>query len=275
MEVAQMGKYLSLKASMMVVALAGWMIGCADVVTYSRDSQREGLKLYQQGDYANAAGAFRNSARQNPRNYQSYYYLACCYDHMGQYQEAIANYKTARQTINLTLEGKEDNATRQNILTGLAGAIAKSDQRDIETNEAVQDAESKQNAESWLLLGKIYAYRGDADSAIDAFNRAALLEPNNFMVLKDYGLYLERIGQRQRAESPLRRAYTLDSNDEQVNAALRRIGVIPGPSIKDQSQLARPIVPKGPIPELHVPGMGGGAESSAGAAQSTVQAPRD
>jgi len=262
------------------VALAG-IIGCADVVTYSRDSEREGLRMYREGDYANAAGAFRNSARQNPRNYNSYYYLACCYDHMGQYQQAIANYKTARQTINLTLEGKEDNATRQNILNGLAGAIAKSDQRNIETDDLAKEADANQSADSWLVLGKVYAYRGDADSAIDAYNRAALIDPNNFFVVKDYGLYLERIGQRQRAEGVLRRAYSLNSSDEQVNSALRRIGVVPGPSIKDQSQLARPIVPKGPIPEMH---FGGGTGSSSGGqsssaapsqSQSTVQAPRD
>jgi Tfp pilus assembly protein PilF len=251
------------------------MVGCADVVTYSRDSEREGIKLYQQGDYGNAAGAFRNSTRQNPRNYLSYYYLACCYDHLGQYQQAIANYRTARQTINLTLEGKEDNATRQNILNGLAGAIAKSDQRDIETDEAVKEAQTKQSAEAYLLLGKVYALRGDADSAIDAFNRANLLEPNNFLVVKDYGLYLERIGQRQRAEGVLRRAYSLDSTDQQVNAALRRIGVVPGPSIKGQNQLARPIIPKGPIPEMNVPGTGNQTSSTGSPAQSTVQAPRD
>src|SRR6185295_12663575 len=64
------------------------LFGCADVITYSRDAQREGIKLYRQGDYADAAGAFRNALRQNPRDYQSYYYLGASYEAMTQYQQA-------------------------------------------------------------------------------------------------------------------------------------------------------------------------------------------
>lgn len=272
-----MGKFTSSGFKFLTRSLAGVAIllgiaGCADVMTYSQDAHHEGLKLYRQGAYADAAGAFRNSVRQNPRNYQGYYYLGMCYDQLGQYQQAIVAFKTARQTINLTLEGKEDTQCRQNILNGLASSIARSDLRDAETDAAQRDAQDHQTAESWWLLGKIYAYRGDADSAIDAYNRAALLEPNNFMVVKDYGLYLERLGQSQRAEAPLRRAYSLNSQDDQVIAALRRIGVVPGPSLKDENQLAKPIIPKGPIPEVHVPNMLPGNNDSS---NSTVSAPRD
>jgi len=249
-------------------------MGCADVMTYSRDSHRQGMKLYQQGNYADAAGAFRNSVRQNPRNYQGYYYLGASYEQLGQHQQAIASYRTARQTIGLTIEGREDRAFRHKILDSLASAIARSDQRDIETNAVQREAQEKQSGESWLLLAKVYAYRGDADSAIDAYNRAALLEPHNFEIAKEYGLYLERVGQRQRAEQPLRRAYSLNPQDDQVNQALRRIGVVPGPAIKDEDQLARPLIPKGPIPPVRLPGFGGEG-SSQPPSDSTVQAPRD
>ncbi|HMB94416.1 MAG TPA: tetratricopeptide repeat protein, partial [Tepidisphaeraceae bacterium] len=74
--------------------LIGGLAGCADVVTYSYDAQHQGMKLYEQGDYANAAGAFRNSTRQMPTNYESQYYLGACYDQLGQYQQAIAAFKT-------------------------------------------------------------------------------------------------------------------------------------------------------------------------------------
>jgi len=254
------------------------------MVTYSRDAQREGEKLYAKGDYADAAGAFRNSTRQNPRSYEGYYWLGMSYEQIGQWQQAIASYKTARQTIDLTIEGKNDDAMRSKILSGLASAVAKSDERDVETDVAASNARNFGGAESWFLLAKIYAYRGDADSAIDAFNRAMILEPNSFMIAKDYGLYMERVGQKQRAEAPLRRAYSLNNEDPEVAKALRRIGIVPGPGLLDEDQLARPIMPKGPIPEVNsmLPGGGGNTGTTtaskagtSGTSSSSVQVPRD
>jgi tetratricopeptide (TPR) repeat protein len=239
------------------------------MITYSEDAQRQGMKLYQRGDYADAAGAFRNSVRQNPRNYQGYCYLGASYAQLGQYQQAIAAYKTARQTIDLTEEGKIDDEFNDKILTGLASAIAKSDQRDIETNAVAEEARNFSTAEAWFLLAKVYAYRGDADNAIDSYNRAALIEPTNFQIAKDYGIYLERVGQRQLAQAPLRRAYSLNQDDQQVVAALRRCGVVPGPSLVEEDRLTKPIIPKGPIPQVKVPDILPGSNDT------TVQAPRD
>jgi tetratricopeptide (TPR) repeat protein len=83
----------------------GLSAGCADVITYSGESQKKGEALYHQGDFANAAGAFKNSVRQNPKNYRGYYCMACCYQQLDQPQLALQAFRTARQTIGLTLEG--------------------------------------------------------------------------------------------------------------------------------------------------------------------------
>jgi tetratricopeptide (TPR) repeat protein len=261
----------SFSGVVLVCALLLGGIGCADVVTFSEDAQREGIKLYQKQNYADAAGAFRNSVRQNPRNYEGYYWLGMSYQQLAQYQQSIAAFKTARDVIAVSTEGKLDDDMHAKILTGLASSIAKSDQRDIETDSATREARNYGGADRWFLLAKIYSYRGDADSAIDAYNRAALLEPTAFYIAKDYGLYMERIGQKQKAESPLRRAYSLQQDDAEVNAALRRIGVIPGPGILNEDQLARPIIPKGPIPTPKIPNVLPGQSQD----DSTAQAPRD
>jgi Tfp pilus assembly protein PilF len=136
------------------------------------------------------------------------------------------------------------------VLNGLASAIAKSDRRDAEINDIQSQASINGSAEDWFILAKVFAYRGDADSALDAYNKAELMDPQNFYIAKEYGLYLERTGQTQKAELPLRKAYAMDSTDADVNNALRRIGVIPGPSLKDQDALAKPLIPRGPIPEI-------------------------
>ncbi len=253
------------------LALIVGVTGCADVVTYSKDAQREGLRLYAEGDYGNAAGAFRNSTRQNPRNYQGYYWLGASYEQLKQWQLALASYKTARSTLNLTIEGKYDREYREKILVGLGNAIAKADQRNLELDAAATEAEGSQNAESWFVVAKAYCFRGDADSAIDAFNRASILDPKSSMIWKHYGLYLDRIGQSDKAITPLRKAYAIDRTDTEVAEALRRAGVIPGPSLLEESQLAKPLVPKGPIPEVPLPRLPGSTPAN----EPSVAAPRD
>jgi len=230
------------------LGLAG--VGCSDVLTYSKDSEREGLKFYRSSQYADAAGSFRNAVRQEPRRYTSYYYLGCSLFEMGQYQQSIQAFKTALDTMNTTQEGKYDRETRSLALDGLAQAIGKSTDRDSELALVRKRAQTKSSSQDYLLLAKIQRYSGDADAAIDAYNRAALLEPTNFDIAKEYGLYLEQLGQAQRAEIPLRRAYTMQPDDKEVASAMTRIGVIPGPSLNEEKDLAKPLLPNGPIPDL-------------------------
>jgi hypothetical protein len=85
---------------------------------------------------------------------------------------------------------------------------------------------------------------------LDAYNRAALTDPKDFTIVKEYGLYLEQVGQQPRAAQQLKKAYALNANDEQVNNALRRMNVVPGPGLKDERALVKPPLPKGPLPEV-------------------------
>jgi hypothetical protein len=74
----------------------------------------------------------------------------------------------------------------------------------------------------------------------------------------------------------------MNSQDQEVAAALRRVGTVPGPALKEQKQLAQPPIPQGPIPPLKMPRIGGGGTQTTEAAAEgvapatpTVQAPRD
>jgi tetratricopeptide (TPR) repeat protein len=218
---------LRASSQFLIAGLICAVAGCADVVTYSKDSRNEGLRLMRAQEYADAAGAFRNATRQNPRDYQSYFYLGEAY--------AIA--------------GKDDLEFRQTVLNGYASAIARSDTRDIETNAAIQNAHNSAKASDWFLVAKIYAFRADPDNAIDAYTRAEQIDPTNFYIAKDRGLYLEKRNQQAKAEPSLRRAYAINQDDEEVSAALRRLGIVPGLSLKSENTLANPPLPKGPIPQ--------------------------
>jgi tetratricopeptide (TPR) repeat protein len=270
--------------SVLAGALAAWMlVGCSDVLTYSDDARVQGMKLYDEHNYADAAGAFRDAIRQNPRVYSNYYSLGQCYDQMGKWHESIAAYRSGWDVCLADLMGKKDTHYQGLFVDGLSNAIAQSDTRDQETDAAVDRAKDRQSANDYLLLAKIYVYRSDADSAIDAFGRAASIDPNRFDIAKEYGLYLVKLGQGRRAEVPLRNAYALNSNDADVNAALRQIGIVPGPSLKDQDALAHPLVPKGPIPSVDIPtllppgasNVGPNAPAASPSAPAAAAAPQD
>ena len=116
--------------------------------------------------------------------------------------------------------------------------------------------------ESQFLMAKIERGMGDADAALVAYAQASLLAPTDFYIAKDYGLYLLQLSQTERAKAELRRGYALNGNDSQLADALRRVGVIPGPSLKNEKDMVQPAVPVGPIPEVELALPASGQKSS-------------
>ncbi|MCC6240196.1 MAG: tetratricopeptide repeat protein [Phycisphaerales bacterium] len=262
---------LGRKALMMsLVSLAAGLAGCADIVTYSRDAQEQGLQYYDAGQYTDAAGAFNNAIKQAPDNYQARYYLGSSYARLGNYEKAILAYRTALDAMKVTYGGQRDTDFRNKIIDGLALAVAQSPNRLVEMDKIQADAGSRANAENYIILAKACQYAGDPDGAMESYNRAAMLAPNDFEVQKQSGLYLDSLGQPG-AVGALSRANALNPEDQVVADALRRHNIIPGPSLKEPHELAKPIMPNGPIPDL---GLGGNKLAQpAGSDQSSAPAP--
>lgn len=89
------------------------LVGCAEMfATVSRESNEEGMRLYHQKMYGDATGAFRNAVKQEPRDYQSHFYLAVCYDELKQHQPAFQQYRLGVEMMNTTAEGRHDDEFR-------------------------------------------------------------------------------------------------------------------------------------------------------------------
>jgi Tfp pilus assembly protein PilF len=210
------------------------LTGCADVITYANKSRDRGIELYNEGAYGDAAGAFRNAVKQDPRQYHSHYYLALCYDQMGQHHMAFSQYRTAMDVMSRSLAGKTDHETRPKIINSYADSIVRHDGGDVELTALTQSAEANRRAQEWVVLAKVYRIRGDADMAIDSYRRAAHWDDaRDLMVRKEFGLYLLELSQAKDAEYYLRQAYHINPGDEQVVAGLRRIGLVP---VKEKGQ---------------------------------------
>jgi tetratricopeptide (TPR) repeat protein len=235
---------------LLVLSLGLVAAGCAEMVASSKHSREAGERLYAEGSHVDAAGAYRNAVRKDPTDYRAYYGLGQSYDATKSYHQAIQAYQTGLDVQKRTLPGKEDQAMRVKLIDALARSMAKAYDRTL------QDAGSPsrpETAESKYIRAKAFAYMGDADSAIETYRQAALLDRKDFAIAKDFGLYLEQIpGLRSDPARQLKKAYQLNNKDPEVIAALRRVGVVPGPSLKEREQLAQPAVPKGPFPEVDV-----------------------
>jgi len=225
--------------------------GCAEVMTNTRMERERGIKLYNEGQYADAAGSFRETIKHNPADVQTHFYLAQSLDHLGAYEQAIQQYRTTLRVMETSLEGQENRAMRLQTLDLLATAVSKAQDHDPSTAMLHEG----KTAEDQYLRAKIESKLGDADAALEAYQRSTLLDNKDYVVHRDFGLYLAQLGQTERARTELKRAYALNPTDEQTSSGLRRVGVVPGPSLKDESDMAHPLVPVGPLPELQIPGL--------------------
>jgi Tfp pilus assembly protein PilF len=235
--------------SALLVALAGCG-GVAELTASSTRSREEGIKMYRASEYVEAAGAFRTAVRTDPTDYRAYYWMGQSYDALKSHHQAITAYQAALDVQKRTLPGREDGAMRVKIIDAMAQSMAKGNDVTLQ-DEAM--SKRPQTAEIKYVQAKAFQYLGDPDSAKETYTQASLLDKKDFAIAKDFGLFLEQIpGQRADATKQLRRAYSLNPKDQEVVAALRRLGIVPGPSLKEPEQLASPSVPKGPLPEMDV-----------------------
>lgn len=228
------------------------VLNTGDVITFSTRSQREGVKLYDAGQYEQAVGAFRNATNQNPRDYLSFYYLGKIYAQQSREQQASQAFQTSLRVQPETEAGRSDVEARSRTAEAFAQFLALAGSRETELASFEQGVQKRNTATDWYALALVYVQTQDADNAIDAYNRATLLAPRDFDISKSYGLYLSNLGAKERALPVLRKAYQLNPKDVQVNAALRDLGIVPGPSLLTENQMAKPILPKGPLPEIEV-----------------------
>lgn len=237
------------------LALSTLMLGgcVTDLLTSpATKARQDGIQLYNNNQYAEAAGAFTNVVKQQPQDYVAHYYLGRTYEAMKNYHQAIKSYRTALTVMANSLAGPEDKEFHNKVLDGLASAIAAGNDISLESMAFVNPQAGAQTAEDHFVLAKIRRLQKDPDSAIEEYNKAATADPKNVAVAKEEGLYLLQLNQRTRAAQELKRAYVLNrrayKEDEQVTEALRKLDIVPGPSLGEEADLAQPIIPEQLVP---------------------------
>lgn len=217
-----------------VLLLVGLLVGgCTTdqpIVSNPRGARIEGVELYNRGDYWNAAGAFRNAVHQDPRDYRGHYFLGLSYERLGNYQQAVQSYKSALKVMRETPAGREDVDYRQIIMNTLASTITRHDSNMLEQELLAQQAgdssrSSRERAENYFLLAKTERYRGDADSALLAYFKGSELDPADFWLQKEAGLYMLQMGKNNQAAIAIARAGKMNSRDPEVVAAMGQLKI--------------------------------------------------
>jgi protein O-GlcNAc transferase len=156
--------------------------------------------LYQRGKPREAAALFQEAIAKRPDTADAYRYLAFVYWQNGRPEDAIRTLETAlkhgvshrdvrvKLGIYLAETGHADRAI--GLLDGLAGD-------DIEALNA---------------LGIAYGQAGRAADASRTFHRALEIDPTNGLAWQNIGTLELRGGDRQAAESSLRRALSIDDS---------------------------------------------------------------
>ena len=234
--------------SVLALAAAGALVqtGCADSMTFSRTERTQGRILMQEGDPAGAAEIFTAQVNRNQKDFRAHYHLGEAQWALGRYPEAVQSFRTALEVRTITPAGKNDEEYRIAIINALATALAEYD-----TDGTILSSyeNSGLNTDRALLVAETYAKSGRPDEAIAAYRTAVNVAKEDPQVMKSYGLYLESLKQDAAAEAVLRTAYRLDTTDQDVAAALLRLGVVPGPAILSRGELSTPYMPLGPLPE--------------------------
>jgi tetratricopeptide (TPR) repeat protein len=228
MEVAMLARtgHVALRSlfSLSLILPLAALTGCSEVVniTYANKSREKGMGLYKDQSYVDAAGAFANAVRQDPRDFESHFYLGVCNDEMGQHQQAFQQYRTSLDVMARYIAGQYDPKFREMVLDTLAASVARNDVGDVELGRLEERARTGRNAEDWFVVAKVYRLKGDPDLAIYAYRRAAQWAPASFAVRKEFGLWLlDPLNQPREAEQHLRHAYKLNANDASMKCAPR------------------------------------------------------
>lgn len=231
-----------MRAALASLLLSSLLIstGCTEVLTYANKSRDEGVRLYNEHYYADAAGAFRNAVRQDPRDFRSQYYLGLCYDELKQHHQSFASFRTSLNVMSELGPNYVDPAFRQQVLDAYGASVARHDENESEVSALIKRAQGSTSGDEWFILAKAFRLRGDADRAVDSYTRAARVAGDDFFIRREFGLYLlDPLGQNKEAEYWLKMAYKLEQRDPAVNEGLAKLGVTAGASARKGEPIPR------------------------------------
>jgi len=184
--------------------------------------QTSGDWHYDRGEYEAAAEQYQEIVERSPGDWPAHYRLGLCRLETGDHTEA-------RRSLEIAYAQQPD---RTEIVDALAEAMFRQGDETRLFAFLRERAQSTQSTGAYVRLAEYSLELNDYDSANLAIETAIELDDGRSARPYLLGADLaQRVGDREMELRRLRQAYGIDPRHETVNARLRAMGQIPGPTL--------------------------------------------
>ncbi len=176
-------------------------------------------KLHKENKLNEAINAYRAVINTNSNNVDAYINLAICYAAQNDYKNAQSILNTAKSKFpsnNLVLKTLQD-VQKDNLSTALADASASYESKDYKKALSQYLAVSPANEDSLLGAAACYQALENFDKAIESYQKAEKLAPNNAEIPYYIGYLYSEQQKWIEAETYLKKAVKLNPNSEAKN----------------------------------------------------------
>jgi tetratricopeptide (TPR) repeat protein len=232
-----MGRLLTLWPMPLVLAAAALAAGCSQVTSQALNS--EGVRLYQAGNYQQAADHFQRAIASNPKQATSYYNLAAALHKSGKLTGQPNDLAQAERLYNQCLE-YDPNHTE--CYRGLAVLLAETGRTDASFRLMEGwAARSPHLADPRIELARLLEEQNNTELASARLVEALAIDPHNSRALTALGRLREVSGDRAQALANYQRSLALNRYQPEISARVAALqaagaGLPPSPLITPAPQ---------------------------------------
>lgn len=203
--------------------LAALAAGCSQVTSQGLNS--EGVRLYQMGNYQQAAATFQRAVASDPRSATGYYNLAASLHKSGKLTGRTEDLAEAERLYNQCLEYDPNHAE---CYRGLAVLLTETNRQDAAFRLLEGwAARSPQLADPRIELARLWEETNRVDQASAQLVNALAIDPHNARALTALGRLREVSGDRAQALANYQRSLAINRFQPEVQtrvAALQASG---------------------------------------------------
>lgn len=221
-------------APLALATMLAAVAGCSQVASHSLNS--EGVRLYQSGNYQQAADKFQRAVASDPRGATGYYNLASALHKTGKLGNRPADLQQAERYYNQCLE-YDPNHTE--CYRGLAVLLCDTGRQDAAFRLLEGWAgRSPQLADPRIELARLLEESGNTDQASARLVEAVTADPQNSRALTALGRLREIQGDRAQALANYQRSLALNRFQPEISA---RVAALQGTGVAAPPVVASPI----------------------------------
>jgi tetratricopeptide (TPR) repeat protein len=183
------------------------LTGCTEFMAQQQNAS--GVRLYQQGQYADALRDFQEATYSNPRDADGYYNQAATYHRLGKQNHCESDLKLAEKFYNDCLDR---NPNHTECYRGLAVLLAERGDKDAAFRlvQGWADREPKV-ADAKVELARLYDEFGNRQAAQTCLYEAIEAQPDNARALTALAKMRDDAGDKAQALANYQRSFNNDS----------------------------------------------------------------